>query len=274
VRRLIPLLALAACGGPLDETLVDELRTIAAPVDPPELVPGEPFTAAPLVVDPQGRAVEVLIWTCIIAGPPGQPCLEFAGGAAPTVAVVAAGQAAALFAPSAPAALIPDEGAFIADLRMLACAPGLCPIFDEVRGGVDASDEDLVRRLSDPRELLRGLPIEGVSYARRDLRLVRSAEGARRENPTLGATGPASVERGGTAELVAAVELPDDLAATVYPFASAGGFDALSASVVDGAATLRWIAPVEGGPAPVQVWLVVADERGGEAVWSGSIQVR
>ncbi len=272
--RLLPLVLLVACGGPLEETLVDELRIVAAPLDPPEVVPGEGFGAAPLVVDPEGRDIEVAVWTCVIAGPPGTPCLELAAGPPPVVFVGAAGERATLTAPAAAAALLPEPtSSLVADLRMLACAPGVCPILDTLRGGVDPTDEDLFAALSDPAVLLRELPLEGVSFARRDLRLVGSPEAARRENPRITPIAAPNVVVDGAAAIEFVVLAPPDLEVVLYPFASAGGFDAPSAPVVDARATVRWLAPEVAPEGPVRLWVVASDARGGESVWTHEITV-
>jgi len=273
VRRLLPLLLLTACGGPLEETLLDELRVLAAPVDPPEVLPGEDFVVAPLVVDPTGQGFELLAWMCTPTGPPGQPCAELATGDL-TVSIAAGGAPISLQAAPALQPIAAQAGLVVSEIRMLACVPGRCGLFDEVRGGLDPSDEDLAHRLSDVNALLRELPLEGVAFAARPLRVLGSAEGRRGVNPTLTVSAPTTARPG--AEVVVEVSaeplLPSGAAA--WGYATAGGFDTTFAELVDGAVSLTWIAPEQPPEAEVALYVVLADELGGEAVWTGTIAVR
>lgn len=273
MRRLVPILWLAACGGPLEETLLDELRVLAAPVDPPEVLPGEDFAVTPLVVDPRGDGFELLAWMCTPTGPPGSPCAELAVGGVDVV--IAQGEepiglrAAAELGPA-----IPESGLIVSEIRILACVVGSCPLFDEVRGGADPTDEGLAHRLSSVDELLRGVPLDGVAFSRRPLRVLGSAVGRRGINPTLTVVAPetAAVGASVTVEVTAEDLLPSGAAA--WGYATAGGFDAPFAELVDGAGTLTWIAPEELPPADVQLFVVLSDEFGGEAVWTGRIAVQ
>lgn len=275
--------ALVGCGGPLEETLIDELRVLAAPLDPPQAQPGDAVLAQPVVIDPLGEGFELLLWSCTAIGPPGTPCLEFSLPERATYGVVRSP------APVPVELRVPEpvgraftEGAdeVIVDVRMLACAPGLCPIIAQVEGGFDNEDpsaEPVIQALSDPATLLRDLPLSGVSFARRDLRVVPSTGGSPQTNPgvvVVASTGV--VAPGGDVELSVQVQttVPPLSDGRAYGYATAGGFDRASEPVGEGLTTLRWLAPDDAEPGPVALIVVVRDDRGGEAVWRGAIEIR
>lgn len=127
------LLALLGCGaGPNEETLVPDVRVMAAVAEPPEVEAGASVELAVHLVDPVGEGVEGVLWTCVDLG---EGCLEAelpAAGATlldpvDGVATVTRGVPAEL------APVVADGSTVLpVPVWVLACAPGVCPLIDEV----------------------------------------------------------------------------------------------------------------------------------------------
>jgi hypothetical protein len=279
VRNLL-LALLVACGGPVEETLVDELRVVAAIPSAPEARPGESVDVAVTVVEPEGLPVDVLVWLCTAAGPPGAPCAESAGELAAT-AVVQRGAvsetAVSLQVPALLSGVLSDDLPEIrTSLWVLACEAGLCPLIDEVAAAPAAGTDahaDVAAQLADPASVLADLPLQGVAASRRTLRVSNRTDDVRNRNPTLtGVLDIATVAPGG--ELAVSLTVEDDQpGGTAFGYATAGGFGVASALAIEGQVDLDWLAPEESITAPVQLMVVVQDGLGGEALWRGSVRV-
>jgi hypothetical protein len=260
-----------ACGGPLEETLVDELRILGAPIDPPELFPGESASATPIVVDPVGDGFDLLVWTCTTLGPPGSPCLEFSDGGTPHIAVLREGEFTFAAPEGAGVGLAQGIEVVVGELRMLGCVPGLCPIIAQVQAGLGPPEFEV---LADVNALLRAVPLEGVAYARRDLRIVAELGAPRHENPTIDVSlSRRRVRPGRSAEVAVMATSSSDAAMTAFAYTTLGGLDAVSIEIVDGEGAFEWFAPADAEPGRSHLWVIVRDERGGEAVWRGAIEV-
>ena len=62
------VLTCIACGGPNDETLVDELRVLSMVSNPPEVIPGETYVIQHLTHIPLGTGSERITWPCTFDG--------------------------------------------------------------------------------------------------------------------------------------------------------------------------------------------------------------
>lgn len=269
------MLTLVACGGPSDETLIDELRILTAIPDPPEVEPGGRVSIAPVIVDPEQSGVEVLTWLCTIAGPPGSPCLELVGPEpGDSLAAAQGGVAVDLMVSPLLSEALPGADSFLdIEVRVLACAPGLCPVIAQATSERSELSDELVDRLSDPVSLLVDLPLEGVSYARRPLRISQRAQEDRLVAPIVSAA-PADESPAPESEVGVRVQVehPREVPVTVYGFATAGGFGPASVEVVDGEAELTWFAPGQSGE--VTLWVLASTEDGEEDLWSSTLTVR
>jgi hypothetical protein len=256
-----PLLALmlVGCGaGPNEETLVPDLRVVAIASDPPEAAPGEAFTVEAFVADPKASGADVAVWTC--AGFAGT-CAEADVDRLEVVEDVVGSVIVDLPMPVELAGAV-AAGEVPVTVWAVACAPGLCPLFD---GPVSAED------LADPTSWVAALPLDGVSLARRTVWASSRPPEERRQNPTLipqFAELP-SVEPAAPIELTFAV---DGVATEVFGHATAGGFDMPAFPVEDGVVTATWYAPEE--PGTVTLWVVSRADDAGTAVWTGTIDVR
>lgn len=264
------LLALTGCGGPNEETLVDELRVLSMIADPPEATPGATVTLDTLVVDPAGEGADVLIWSCTDLG---DGCVEPAFGLPfwTTAQLEATGTVSlSVTVPAALAPAVTEEAVPLVGLYALACTPGTCAVVDDALGG--NVDVDV---LADPFGLMEELPITGTSLATRRLDVSASAEPHLNpvvtllEEPVPGETVTLAFELAG--------ETGDNPQA--WGYATGGGFDAPSYAIEDGAVTLTWAVPAEdaesglldeGGGA--DVWVVFNDDLGGAALWAGRVQ--
>jgi hypothetical protein len=265
---VVSVLLLAGCGGPNDETLVDELRIMAVVAEPPEVAPGAVATLTVHVADPLDEAPEAMLWTCADLG---DGCLEAAEPAqGTTVGAPADGTfTSERVAPPAFAGIVADGTTVLpVPTYALACVPGACPAIALAASapatGTDDADA-LSAFLGDPFDALEELPLAGTSLAFTLLSVSTRAEPV--TNPVLA---PASTE-----PVVVATEEAIDLAfaveggagdLTAYGYTTAGGFDMTEYSVKDGEVVLTWIAGAEAGDATL--WVVVNGEDGGSAVWT------
>ena len=231
---MVILLLVACAMGPSEETLLTDLRVVAAVAEPPEVAPGEETTIEVTVADPSGAGAEVLVWT---------PAGRFAGD---------------LVDQRVTGTLPVSDEVGAAPLWVLACEPGLCPMIRDE--GFD---------LSDPDEWIAELPMEGVSLATRAFPVSR--ERTRNANPVVTVTGDLASSAGAEVELDVDV-VDEDETTVVFGYTTGGGFGMASFPVVGGASILTWYAPEEEGP--VDLFVVVQDDRGGAAVWRGEATVR
>lgn len=277
MRMVIPaaLVVLAACAeGPVEETLVDELRVVAAVAEPPEVGVGEEVRVQPVVADPQERGGSVLTWVCT---PAGEGCLEASGPMdrwlhvgrveSPSAAVLAPTEA---LAPLTLAEDVPTT------LWVLACEDDLCPVMDLAEADLasGAPSAELEAWLADPFAGVSELPLVGVSLAVRSLTVTSRPVEARNTNPRLMVeAGELELDPGADTALVVTVEDAEgDETAIAYGLATAGGFGLPGFLVQDGSAVLQYYAPEFRSE--VGLYVVVDDGRGGTAVWEGRAEVR
>lgn len=228
------LVGLTACEMVAPETLVDELRVVAATVEPLEAAPGEQVSLRAWVADPLETGFEVWAWD----------------GLGLSEVVRLEGTEGSWTVPAEAAALT-LEGSVEVPLWVLACEPGLCTA-------------PTTEQRADPNTLLEDLPLTGVSLALRTLWL--GTEG--RTNPTLTpADTPLEVAPGDQLDLAFETD-----AETAFGLATAGGFVERETDAVDGAFEAMFLAPEVEEVATA--WVVVQGADGGTAVWTGSIEVR
>lgn len=254
MRAAPALLLLAGCTmGPVDLTRIEDVRVIAAIAEPPEVAPGEPFTLTAVVAAPLGVDVEALAWWCPPEGtlpdtlPAGLPTGCLAERPALTEGVGSVTLAAFVPLPA----------------WVLACEAGACGDLDDVPE----------RDLRDPFGWLRDLPLEGVSAGAKGLTLTDAPPEERRANPVITEVPPEGRLTDVPTEETVELRFVATGGARASGFADAGGFtrvtyDATSAGEV----TLEWIAPEDGGE--VRLWVVIDDELGGAALWTGTATVR
>ena len=264
------ILLLAACGGPDEETLVDELRVLAVVAEPPEVAPGAAVTLTATVADPTDEGADVMIWTCTDLG---DGCLE----AADSDLGVTAGTptdgtfVATRTAPAALAGVVSDgETVLPLPLWSLACTPGTCPPLDLAQRTDRTTEETdtLAAFLAEPTDGLADLPLVGTSLGFSFLFVSMRATPA--TNPVITPpTDPVVVEKAGSTVLTFGVTSSDT--ATAWAYTTAGGFEEPSVAVTDGEAALTWFAPEKAGSATL--WVVVVGEDGGTAVWTGTATV-
>ena len=271
------LYLLACASGPAEESLIPDLRVISAIAEPPEIGPSETTTLTVMLGDPANDGAEILVWTCLPDGTGG--CLE-SRGAPSTWARIADNGSAELTAPAATAQLLSAERPLLpVPMYTLACAPGLCSLFDDVRAAPEPGTpawKALSASLADPLTLLADLPFEGVALASQSLIVTSLPPEQRNQNPIL------SIEQ---TEPIVATTAADDSApldfditdteeVTLYGFTTLGGFGPASVDAFGGTASLSWFPgpDAEAGDTGT-VWAVAVDARGGSAVWQGSVEV-
>lgn len=270
MNRLIPCLVLAVgcMPGPSEDTLVDELRVIGAIAEPPEVAPGETTAVDVVVADPLGSGAEVAVWLCT---PADDGCAEAGSSTQGRVAVGS-----------------PTDGRFRADLTVdplwaafagpepiptsiwvLACEPGVCPLFDRLGG--DALDDEVEALLANPTEWVGDLPLTGVSLAVKQLSVSTRDEADRNDNPVLSVSAPEESTTG--EEWLLDVTVADSNGvAEIMGLSTAGGFGLTAFEALDGQATMQWYAPDD--PGEVQLYAVASDGLGGMAIWQGRAEVR
>jgi hypothetical protein len=275
VKQFLALsLALVACGGPVEETLVDELRILAMVPDAPEVGAGEATPISVLTVDPTGEGYDLLVWTCTSLGPPGSECPESVEPLPTYAQVIRAGDPVRpTISPAANLAPLLVDGVTIpSSLRALACLPGTCEIMDQVEAAGDSEAPlDVVERLTDVGVLLREEPILGVAASQRSWMVSGRPPETRNQNPVVATpAGEWVVDIGNS--LTIELEVADDEAGLfAYGYATAGGFGAAEVAVLNGTVLLEWFAPAEDLEAPVLLFVVVQDARGGSTVWNGTV---
>jgi hypothetical protein len=248
--RWMTLWLLPGCAmGPVEETIIDELRVVSAIAEPPEVAPGESYTLDVTVADPVGDGFELLVWTCPPEeAPPGVELPpELLGGpctvARPTVD--ADGHARLTSLATVP---VPQW--------VLACAPGACDV-----------DDATERQLRDPVDWLSGLPLEGVSAAFRLVRIAIPPAEAALENPVVEEVGPTDQLRDAGPKDPVTLRFVVPGAETAYGRATVGGFSRPSFDVADdGTVELEWYGPRERDPGAGTIYVVFEGEAGAAAL--------
>ncbi len=264
------------CGGcamgPNTETLIDDLRVVGVTLDPPEAAPGQTVDVDVTVSDPQEHGAEVLFWTCTDPFFSGE-CLE---ASLPLDQWVSEGLVEeghwghTLEVPGLLGAWF-KKGLTEVPLTTwtLACEPGLCDLFDEVRRG----EEGVSDRLASPDDIVSGLPFEGVSLARRQGWVSGRAPEDQNRNPTV----EPLFDEGALVERARGVELRFSVSedeVDAYGFAERGGFSTTETREVEGEVLLTWFPPEEGLKGDARTFVAFEDGEGGSAVWEGTIQAK
>jgi len=204
------LAGLVACmPGPVEETVVPDLRVMAVVPSTPEASPGESIAVGVEVMDPSGEGAEVLRWACA----PGFGCT--APSPDPEVVV-----------PQVPAT---DAPAPLVFLYGYACAPGLCAEPD----------------VEDPIGWMATQPLIGASLGTKRLAVSTRAPEARATHPVL--TGPEQVADGDEVPLGFTVVAPAGVEVELWNYATLGGWGEISVPVVDGSAETIWYAAEGAG---------------------------
>lgn len=276
VRSLVLVLGLIACGGPIEETLVDELRVVAAVPDRPEVAPGESFGVDVFAVDPADQGLESLVWVCTPTGPPGEPCLESLAGTTNgwAAAVDAEGRAEGLqVAPALAGALSGELEEVEIPIWVLTCEPGLCPLIQQAPSlyAIDVSWDGVVPQLNDPPSVVRELPMQGVALTRRSVLVSLRPPDARNQHPVIQVAPTDPIEAPADSEAPFVLTVADDEPTSGFGYTTLGGFDAIEVEAEEGELEVSWF-PGEEAEAgdEADLYVVVSDGRGGEAVWRGS----
>ena len=261
-------------------TQIKHLQIVSVVADPPEVEPRETTDITVTIADPDGLNPEVAVWVCVPFGDAGR-CLEseLTGEAQRVVTGPRDSTTHAFTATVVPLAIDIAEvdeildagGAFRGILAFaLACAPGACPLFDQLDNGtVDPID------LSDPSRLLRHVPMSKAHAAWRTLAVTREDPQFRQSNPVLlpQFTAPLEVKAGDTRELNVAVDgqFSDGL---IYPLTTVGGFAEHAVSTGPEPPVLPWVTAKSDAGKDGHVYIVVDDGSGGQAVWFGEASAR
>lgn len=256
-------MATAACApGPNVETVLDELRIVAAVAEPPELMPGETTDLTLSIADPFGKGAVVLVWACTEDR---GGCVENEDDLQSRVSLGTMKNQRFVTQHT----LSDGLAAFAADepqpttLWMLACEPGLCDLIDAVEDARDGADVDVSDVLADPIAWVSAQPQYGLTLARKSLRFSTRDPAERNRNPNIDVL-VQDLSLGPDEEFVLPVSVSDDTVQSVYGFASAGGFAQTAFDVLNGTATLRGYAP--DTPGEVDFYVVADDGMGGTAV--------
>ncbi|MCO4746764.1 MAG: hypothetical protein KC912_18355 [Proteobacteria bacterium] len=274
--RLLPIIALlAACSpGPSEDTLVDELRIIAAVAEPPEVLPGETTSVDVLLADPLGAGATVAVWACTPADE--TSCVEAGSPLAGRLAVgelVDGHFVADLTVNPAWAAFASDEP-IPSPLWVLACEPGACPQLDALGDALaaEAPTDAIEELMATPTDWVAELPLTGVTLGAKSLMVsTRDAEN-RNANPTLTVDGDFTSSAGEELTFEVSVEDDEDESVVeVMGLTTGGGFGLTAFAFLNGQAEMRWYAPDE--PSLVRLYAVATDGVGGTAVWTGEATV-
>jgi len=239
-RALLGLtLLLSGCGGPRPETLLYELRIVAAVAEPPEVAQGEPYDLTAIIADPTGEGGDWMIWGCL----PDLGCAVERGELGidePTATVVAV----------APA-----------PVWVMACAPGAC----DLSAATDA-------QLEDPQAWLQDLPVSGVTLGSRLTRITEAPVEERNTNPVIDTEPETAVLEGVRREQEVKLPFVVPGAETAFGLATGGGFTMTEFDVADAGETeLVWVAPEQAGD--VTLYVVFDDGLGGSVVWERVVTV-
>jgi hypothetical protein len=264
--------------GPNEETVLKDLRVVAAVAEPPEVSPGEVVGLTVYVTDPAGEGVELAIWTCIGFG---GECFET--GAPLAQRVVVGAPEGGVFTAQIPvnpalAALLTETPVIPVGLRVLACKPGLCGLFEDLAAAQEPdADAALIERvnadLADTTPWMKELPLAGVNLATKSLLVSALPAPARNQNPVVvGPTDALVLDPDGIDVPFEVTDNPEQVV-NVWGYTTEGGFEAAAEEVRDGEAVLRLFAAVEAGEddgGDAEIYVVAEDGAGGAAVWKGS----
>lgn len=139
-------------------TLVQDVRTVAMVVTPPEVGANGNFVLQPAILDPLGRRLDVLAWICV---PDGDGCFDPSGSQRPQAIFDWSDGRFFMSAPPLQEELLLLGEPLPVPIYVLACGRGMCPIIEEA-SDYDADVDAIQRRLADVDTLLQDLPEEGV----------------------------------------------------------------------------------------------------------------
>jgi len=232
-------LGLAGCGGPRPETLLYELRVVAAVAEPPEVAVGETYQLTATIADPLDEGGDWLIWSCV-----------------PELGCAAEGGELGVDPPQATAVGVAPVPVWI-----MACAPGVC----DLPGATDA-------QLEDPEAWLQQLPRSGVTLASRLTRITEAPADERNTNPVIDRAPDEGWAEGVRPEQERRLTFTVPGAETAYGYTTGGGFTMTEFDVADAGDTeLIWVAPEE--PGEVTLYVVFDDGKGGTVVWDDVVTV-
>ena len=269
LRRVLPILLLAACNGPDEDTLLKELRVLSLRADPPQ-VGTDDIRIDATVVDPLDQGAELALWSCL-AGADG--CIEKSFGdlsAWSSWYEVDGEEYSRTFANVIPPGV---ELPFGPAVYGLACEPGLCPLLDLLADPPAPGTDDYERALqwmADPFGMLEELPLEGVALT---FRFLPVDDGSGATNPVVTRDGEGVVPSVPDQESVLRFRVDASAPTVAYPYADAGGWTMPAVEVVDGEVELRWIAP-SFPQDTVRLYVTFESEDGGSAIWKGTANVR
>ena len=280
VRALaILLLGLGACGGPSEETLIDELRVVASIPSTPEVAPGEAFGVQVTIADPSNGGFDALTWMCTTVGPPGSPCLESQRGntAGWVSRVDAEGTAQDLVVDAAVGGLLMNETEEVrTTLWTLTCEPGECSIISGAPGltSRDSAWTNTLTELSDPTEALKDRPLEGVSLARRSIVISNREPSSRNRHPRLLEAPSEPVSAAPNSSSMLTIGASDEEQISAFAYATLGGFGQPETAVEAETVALEWFPGTESTEGQsADLFVVFTDGRGGETVWTGQAEV-
>ncbi len=254
--------------GPDTTTLLADIQVVMVRSDPPALGAGQVATLETLIVDPQERGLEVMQWTCTFAG---EGCLEpqFSMEESdpwPGLVYQDTGRfEGTLVASPALSEVLGPEPVPLLSVWTLACEPGLCPL-------MDAEGDALMEGLEAPSDLLKDLPIYGVSLSQRRIRVAGIPLDA--TNPTMACEGP---EQGVVEEEMAfscTVEGEFADQAALYGYATAGGWQGQFVQILEGMVRVDYSYFPSEESGPVDLFLVLQDGNGGSALWEATVDVQ
>lgn len=276
---------MVGCGmGPSAETLVEELRVLAAIAEPPEVGAGEQVVIDTLILDPQERGFDAMTWSCTFDG---EGCLEsggFSGRAWDTLSVYEAPTEEwftdQYFVPAEFESALSETPIPLTQHWTLACERGVCPALELARENPppDTADgERLQELLSDPFDFMADLPIAGVSLGLRTVLASTRSSTARLTNPTIACeTETPKLSPGASAEFTCALTGSFTGFSGVWGYTTAGGWDGANQVITDvneDAVTYTYFAPEEAA-GEVALWVTAVDGEGGVGLWSGSVTVQ
>ena len=272
------VLTCIACGGPNDETLVDELRVLSMVSNPPEVTPGETYVIQHLTHIPLGTGSERITWPCTFDG---TGCAEaaFATQLDDWVHLTEPNgdevSTSTWRTPEGLQILLSEENPQVQIPHWtLACAPGLCPIIDAVRRAPEPGTSEwtaVADALANPFDWLAEYPKKGVSLATKAVSVSVLPDGQRNVNPILSrdTTTPVTVSLEGSVSLEFTVTDEDPL--TAFGYTTLGGFGATREDISSGTFTQTLYAPVEETDnRSGTLYVIVNDARGGSAIWTES----
>jgi hypothetical protein len=263
----------------LASTQISSLQVVSMVAEPVEVRPREATALTVTIADPAETGADVAVWMCTPLDDT-RTCLEaLAGDNLQPIAVST--RDPDTHSTTVEVVPMPVEVSEVTEVISrgerfrgvlafaLACAPGVCPLFDDIEAGtVDPAV------LADPDLLLQGLPIEGVSLGYRTLTISEMHSSRRLDNPVIAPRFTTPVRAGAGESVDLAFNVDGDFSdGWVYPLTTVGGFATEAVETGPETPVLTWVAP-STGRSDGHIYAVVDDGSGGQAVWFGEAEVR